>query len=110
MSDFFNFKRLITTQIIGTIYVVGLLGISIVSVVAMFSGSGEAFASGLIGLTIGNVVWRIICESSIVLFNIHDKIADIHDALHDIFHALEDANKTLNSIDDSLSENREDDT
>jgi len=101
MNDFFNFKRLITTQIIGFIYVIGFLGISAGSLIAMFSDSGEAFAAGLLGLTIGNVVWRIICESSIVLFNIHDKIADLHDALHDILHAIEDLQGTVEQLDNS---------
>ena len=107
MNDFFKFKRFITTQIIGFIYLIGFLGISAASLIAMFSGSGEAFAGGLLSLTIGNVIWRIICESSIVLFHLHDTVSDLHDALHDIFHALEDANKALNSIDASLSESSE---
>lgn len=95
MSDFFNFKRLITTEIIGAVYVIGFLAITIGSIVAMFSGSSEAFVSGLAGVTIGNVVWRLVCESAIVLFNMHDKLADLHDILRDNLHALENIQQTI---------------
>lgn len=95
MGDFFSFKRLITTQIIGAIYVIGLIAITIGGIVAMFSGSTEAIAGGIMAITIGNVVWRLVCESAIVLFNMHDKLADLHDILRDIFHALEGIQGTI---------------
>jgi hypothetical protein len=93
MNGFLSFRTLITSQLIKGMYIAGALLISVaavgcigVSIVLLFdssAGSGAAslsgplafFFCGLLLLTFGNVAWRIMCESWILFFSVHEILA-----------------------------------
>lgn len=85
VGDFFNFKSMITPIIIKILYLLGLLIITIWSmgiVFGKFSGifwfiTGNQFLAGLLTLIFGNVIWRVLCETVIVLFSIHERLRSI---------------------------------
>lgn len=83
MNKFLNFDNLITTNIIKTIYLIGVFVITIGGIVMMAQGgSGAAFVLiGLLGIILGNLLWRVFCENIIVLFNIHDNLSSINDSI-----------------------------
>ncbi|MFB6214306.1 MAG: DUF4282 domain-containing protein [Candidatus Bipolaricaulia bacterium] len=81
IGGYFSFQKLITTGIIRFFYFIRFLGITIASIVAMSQGEGEYISAGILGITVGNIVWRIICENLIVIFDIHDIIASIEEKL-----------------------------
>lgn len=80
-GSYFSFQKLVTTGIIRFFYFIGFLGITIASIVAMTQGEGEYISAGILGITVGNIVWRIICENLIVIFDIHDILASIEEKL-----------------------------
>jgi len=81
VNKFFNFNKLITTSIIKGLYLLGALAITIGSFVAMAQGEPGSISAGLLGLTLGNLMWRVFCENIIVLFNIHDTLSSINDSI-----------------------------
>ncbi|MBS3814286.1 DUF4282 domain-containing protein [Candidatus Bipolaricaulota bacterium] len=83
MSKFLNFNNLITTSIIKGVYLLGALAITIISFLGMTQDmSGSVFA-GLLGLVLGNLMWRVFCENIIVLFSIHDTLSSIDNSIKD---------------------------
>ena len=68
-------------SLIQIIYILGALGLSIYGIMlivkAANSNSGGLGATGLGILLLGNLIWRIICEAWILLFNIHDVLVSI---------------------------------
>ena len=95
-GDFFSFEKLITTKIIGAVYIIGALLITISGVSAMASGGGGVVCiSGLIGIIVGNVIWRLVCEGGVVLFSIHDRLSDIHNTFRDSLHTLENIQEAV---------------
>ena len=70
-AGFFSFDTMISPTLIKIIYVIGIIAIIIAAIVMIFSG-GFLYGLGLIIL--GNLLWRIICESSIILFKIYDRL------------------------------------
>ena len=69
------------------IYIVGAILITLGSFALMISGAltsvfgGSVGVGGVLGgialLTLGNLGWRLLCESIIVIFNIHDRLVSI---------------------------------
>jgi len=92
-NSYFGFERLIATKVIKFLYGLGFLAISVGGIIAISQGEEltgqELLIPGILALTVGNVVWRLFCESMIVVFDIHDRITDLHSALQDILHAIE---------------------
>jgi len=84
------FKKLIMNQVLGVIWVIGTISITVAGIVALgLAGehnqrSIESFRMVLYGLAvlvIGNLLWRLVCESLVVLFKIHDFLSDINETL-----------------------------
>lgn len=85
-KDFFAFKKLISTTIIRYMYFIGALIITVGLFVTPLTGdySGEAFALfWILGIPVGNIIWRIICENLIVIFDIHDTLVSIDEKLEE---------------------------
>ena len=80
MNKFLNFDNLITTNIIKVVYLLGVLVITIGSFVGMAQG-GSGVLAGLLGVILGNLIWRVVCENIIVLFDIHDTLSSIDDSI-----------------------------
>ena len=72
-NDFFSFRQMVSMQIIKIIYILGLLFITIGGIIGLF----DNFLMGLAAIVLGNLIWRLICESAILLFSIHDILGSI---------------------------------
>jgi hypothetical protein len=90
MSDYFSFRKSITSPFVKTIYFLGFValtagGIGFAGWAAMRlyeasipRGLGWYYlAIGLGILFVGNLVWRVFCEIWIVLFNIHARLVSL---------------------------------
>jgi len=73
ISGYFNFKMLISSSLIRVIYFAGMV---IVTIGSIFMLEGNALG-GIAVLIFGNLLWRIICESSIIFFRVHDLLVSI---------------------------------
>ena len=87
MAGYLSFDRLVTKTFVKVIYFIGFMVLTI-SAIAFLVWSGMRLhdanisrnigwryvAIGAVGLVIGNIVWRLICEFWIVLFNINDEL------------------------------------
>jgi len=87
-EDFFSFRTMVSPTILKFVYVLGLAAITLAGAAMLFAGikgSGSdqmiALGSGLGLILIGNLLWRIICESSMLLFSIHGLLRSIESAL-----------------------------
>ena len=73
--DFVTFRYLITPAFMTVIYVIGVVGITLGSLVAL-AGNGGVVA-GLLLFLFGNLYWRIILEFIMVLFRMNDSLKSI---------------------------------
>lgn len=90
VSGYFSFERLITTTVVKAVYLLGLIVLSAAGL-ALIVWAGMRLrdaniarqlgwryvAVGAAVVLIGNLIWRVICEFWMVLFNIHDHLAVI---------------------------------
>ena len=94
MSGYFSFHKMITVSFVKVIYFLGFLALTIgCTSLVVWAGlrlqdatidrqlGWRYVAIGTAGVLIGNLVWRVLCESWIVLFNIHSHLASIDDSL-----------------------------
>ena len=92
MPGYFSFQKLITPRFVKFIYVIGLMALTaggIGLIVAAGWGLRSATLPTRMGLyyiaigagvmIVGNLVWRVLCEIWIVLFNIHNLLGVIAD-------------------------------
>ena len=90
MPGYFSFQKLITPRFVKFIYVFGLLALSVSGIgLAIWAGLGLRSATlptrmglyyiaiGAAVAIVGNLVWRVLCEIWIVLFNIHNLLGSI---------------------------------
>jgi len=90
MPGYFSFQKLITPRFVKFIYVVGLIAITAGGIgLASWAGYGLRSATlptrlgvyyialGASLVIVGNLVWRVLCELWIVLFNIHKLLGSI---------------------------------
>ena len=90
MPGYFSFQKLITPRFVKFIYVVGLMAVTAGGIgLAIGAGLGLRSATlstrmgvyyiaiGVGAVIIGNLVWRVLCEFWIVLFNIHNMLGSI---------------------------------
>ena len=90
MPGYFSFQKLITPRFVKSIYVVGLITLTVGGIgLAIWAGLGLrsatlptrmgvyyiAIGAGI--AIIGNLCWRVLCEIWIVLFNIHTLLSSI---------------------------------
>jgi hypothetical protein len=73
--DFFNFRTMITPILIKWLYGLGTLLITIIG--AMLIMQNNYFYWGLVAIFLGNLVWRLICEYTILMFRIHETLVSI---------------------------------
>ncbi|PWT88042.1 MAG: hypothetical protein C5B55_13780 [Blastocatellia bacterium] len=90
MPGYFSFQKLITPRFVKFIYAVGLLAVTAGGIgLAIWAGLGLRSATlptrtGVYYIAIGagvailgNLVWRVLCEIWIVLFNIHNLLGSV---------------------------------
>ena len=80
-EDLLSFDKMIAMPAIKVMYIIGLICIAVFGVKIIFEGSVFGFFSGIATVVVGVVIWRIICESAILLFGIYDRLGDIKMAL-----------------------------
>ena len=84
-SGFFSFRKMVSRFLIQFIYVIGMIVITLSGLsywkMALESNNERLaytyFGLGLLILIGGNLVWRVISELLIVIFNIHNILASI---------------------------------
>jgi hypothetical protein len=89
---YFSFHRMITPIFVKCVHFLGFLvltaggiGLAVWAGLRLYEASIDRQLGwryviiGAAAATVGNVVWRVICELWIVLFNIHDHLADLAD-------------------------------
>ena len=86
-DDFLDFKLFITKSFMKIIYIIGAVLITLGGFAMMVGGSFSSIyglplgLSGVLGglalLTLGHLAWRLICESIIIIFSIHDSLVSI---------------------------------
>lgn len=89
LSSLLSFDKLLSSTLIRIVYFLGLAGGVIAGLAELFAGltmMRYSFTSGaglillaLLGTVLGLLLWRVICESLIVLFAIHDRLGEIRD-------------------------------
>jgi len=78
LGGFFSFQFMISSKLIQIIYILGAIGITVGSVLSM---SGRSFWMGILGIVIGNLVWRLVCETAIIFFRMNEQLGLIHQEL-----------------------------
>jgi hypothetical protein len=82
MSDFLSFDTFITPKLIRIVFALGLLLITLATLIRVLWGLWElSLITGvllpLIGACIVGLLWRIYCELILVFFDMRDKLADL---------------------------------
>jgi len=88
MSGYFSFQKLITPTIVKAVYFLGFIILSTLSItLIVWAGlrlndanitrqlGWRYVAIGAAGLTLGNIIWRVICELWMVLFSIDNQLS-----------------------------------
>lgn len=70
VRDYFMFRRMLATALMKVVYILGAFGLTVGGLVALRSDTALA----LLALTVGNVIWRLLCEGVIVIFSIHEGV------------------------------------
>ena len=74
VQQYFSFGTLYTRQYMPVIYTLGLVGITLVAILALLSPLPDftSFVTWTVVLIVGNIVWRLACEAVVALFKVHD--------------------------------------
>lgn len=100
LKQFLSFRYMVTGNLMKVIYCLGLGGITFFSLFLLLSGfgtalqannsffGGAALAAGLwsmfmggVILVVGNLLWRIACETWVVLFSMHEIMGSMERSL-----------------------------
>jgi hypothetical protein len=90
MAGYFSFQKMISTPLIKTVYFLGFIALTIAGIgLAVWAGMGlqsatlptrvaiNYIAIGAGILIVGNLAWRVICETWVLFFNIHGLLTSI---------------------------------
>ena len=77
LGGFFSFQFMISSKLIQIIYILGAIGITVSSLVFM----RERFWIGILGIIVGNLVWRLVCETAIIFFRMNEQLGLINQEL-----------------------------
>lgn len=95
MGSYFSFERMISTTFVKVVYFLGFIAITAAGIaLAVWAGMQlndatisrslgwryVAFGVGLV--SIGNILWRVICELWVVLFGIHSELVSVRHGLN----------------------------
>ena len=91
IADFFAFRKLVTPSLIKGSYKAGTFLITLVSIIAVISphlieragyqkpDNAKVIIGALLFFIIANLIWRIVCESAILVFSLHEVLVSIDD-------------------------------
>ena len=87
LNQFLSFDKLIGSKLVVIVYWIGLIGIALGTLAAVFGGLGAmgvsffgglgAIIFALIGAVVGLLFWRFVCEMYLLLFRMADDVRDI---------------------------------
>jgi len=78
MKDFFAFRRMLSASIVRILYVLGMVALTFIGVVLLLSVNEPLVSmGGFLLITVGNLIWRLLCESMILAFSMHELLASI---------------------------------
>ena len=88
-DGYFSFQKMISPTLIKVVYVIGMVGIIVAAIYMVFAGTKETddtaklvkVLSAILLATVGNLLWRLVCEQVILLFSIHERLASIDRSL-----------------------------
>ena len=90
VNQYFEFRWLITPALIRLCYGVGALAITLFSVLVMITpefvpvpktNQFNSFALAALMFSVGNILWRILCEGIILFFSIHEAIVSLDEKM-----------------------------
>jgi hypothetical protein len=91
IGDLFKFDKMVAPTVLKIVYWLGLIGIVLWALFALFGAinmMSYSAASGLgmllvaiVSLLFGTLFWRIIIEIYMVIFSINDRLGEIRDRL-----------------------------
>lgn len=88
LSNLLSFNKMISEQIIKIVYYIGLIVIALgflgqvyLSFTAGFVGFVPALLMAIAGAILGVLLWRVFCESIIILFRLYARLGDINTTL-----------------------------
>ena len=80
---FWSFKKLIILTLIQILYPLGMLAITITGILMIIRGTQISYGEtiiilyGIVICILGNLLWRISCESTILIYKIFEKLNQI---------------------------------
>ena len=81
IRQFFSFRTMITPALIKVVYPLGIIAIVIGGILYVrsfyFISPGVKFIIFLSFFVVGNLIWRIACEGTILFFSIHEILSSI---------------------------------
>ena len=90
-ADLFQFDRMVAPTVLKIVYWLGLIGIGIYMLIALFaairmmdynfSGGFGMLLLAIVGALFGTLFWRILIEIYMVFFNIHNRVTEIRDMM-----------------------------
>jgi len=84
LARYLGFRKFVSVTLIKVIHVIGAIGVLAGSValivIGVIEGGKEKIALGVVGLTAGSLVWRVLCESLIIAFSIHERLAAVEES------------------------------
>jgi tetratricopeptide (TPR) repeat protein len=81
---YFSFNAMISPAIIKVLYVLGAIALIVFGIIIIADNHFYLDNPTLIGVLVilgGNIVWRLFCESLILMFRVYDKLKSINDKL-----------------------------
>ncbi len=75
-GDFINFRYMLGTALFKYVYLIGAIVVTVFGVVMIFQGGFNTLI-GLGLITLGNLLWRVCCETWFLFISIHDILASI---------------------------------
>ncbi|MCK4595085.1 DUF4282 domain-containing protein [bacterium] len=79
-NDFANFRTMITPVIIKVLFWIGAVGAFVYGAYTFFSWLGWYFNwISLLIMLLGPFVWRIFCETFLLLFQIHGELKKLNE-------------------------------
>lgn len=79
METYTNFGKMVTPRVITVMWVVGACILIILGLVILAQGTAQGIFAGLLVITLGNLVWRMACEITVLFFMIYDRLGEIRD-------------------------------
>lgn len=78
LGGFFSFQFMISSKLIQIIYILGVIGITVASLIVIIRGQ---FGIGVLSIVAGSLVWRLVCETAIIFFRISEQLVMINQEL-----------------------------